>query len=72
MPMMGCKGHLGMSALRGENIKDDPTIHARGGHVVCGEARQWLGSTEEPHIRKGVDRGEHLAVHRGFEHLWVK
>jgi hypothetical protein len=46
--MMVCKGRLGTSSL-GVNIRGTTCLRELGGHALCGEGSDWLGSLTRPH-----------------------
>jgi hypothetical protein len=45
---MVCKGCLGTSSL-GVNIRGITCLRELGGHALCGEGSDWLGSMAGPH-----------------------
>jgi hypothetical protein len=45
------KGRLGTSSL-GVNIRGITCLHELGGHALCGEGSEWLGSMNGPHIKE--------------------
>jgi hypothetical protein len=46
--MMVRKGRLGTSSL-GVNIRGTTCLRQLGGHALCGEGSEWLGSMTGPH-----------------------
>jgi hypothetical protein len=46
--MLVRKGRLGTSSL-GVNIRGTTCLHELGGHALCGEGSDWLGSMIGPH-----------------------
>ena len=45
------KGLLGTSSL-GVNIRGTTCLRELGGHALCGEGSDWLGSMTGPHIKE--------------------
>jgi hypothetical protein len=48
--MMVCKGHLGTSL--GMNIRGTTCLRELGGHALCGEGSEWLGSMTGPYTKE--------------------
>jgi hypothetical protein len=51
VPMMVRKGRLGTSSL-GVNIRGTTCLRELGGHALCREGSEWLGSMTGPHTKK--------------------
>jgi hypothetical protein len=49
--MMVRKGRLGTSSL-GVNIRGTTCLRELGGHALCGEGSEWLGSMTGPHTKE--------------------
>jgi hypothetical protein len=49
--MMVRKGRLGTSSL-GVNIRGTTCLRELGGHALCGEGSDWLGSMTGPHTKE--------------------
>jgi hypothetical protein len=67
--MMVRKGCLGTSSL-GVNIRGTTYLRELGGHALCGEGSEWLGSMPRPHTKEVWTEKIRPVVQQGFELFW--
>jgi hypothetical protein len=67
--MMVRKGRLGTSSL-GVNIRGTTCLRGLGGHALCGEGSDWLGSLTRPHTKEVWTGKIRPVLQQGFDLFW--